>query len=121
MATRKNTTPDYDFDGWDEAAEESAIANLAPDVKHIIVEGDFVGRYSNGDTIRLSLSLPLDTILDLESTDGGEIAQFKKLIASIGNDADIATFGRHGFTDSLALATRYFEVLERIAGASLGK
>lgn len=119
MATRKMN--EYDFESWDAAAEDAAIAALAPDVRYIIVDGDFVGRYKDGETIKLSLAVSLDTILDIEGSEGGEIAQFKKLIASIGEAADIETLGKHSFTESLALATKYFEVLERVAGASLGK
>ncbi len=120
MASKTKTPePEYDFDSFDEAAEQAAIAALVPDIKHIIVGGDFIGRFSDGQTVRLPLSITLDDVDQLEQADLSPVDQVKHLLSTIGGKTEAAKFSKHSLLEATALASRYFAVFERVNQASL--
>lgn len=133
-ATRKTTasktaTPEYDFDSWSEEAEEAALAALAGGFKYIIVESDFVGRFSSGLVVKVSLNL------SAEAADQFEVAgtprdQLVSLLTVLGTDAKIAEMAsREPMHEVGAFVIKYQalveSVMERAAGdlkrASLGE
>ncbi|WP_455904722.1 hypothetical protein [Microbacterium sp.] len=122
MATPKKTTepvPDYDFDNWSEEDEEKAIAALAPKIKHIIVEKNFLGRFEDGTIVRLPLSITLNEIDVLSEKTDNPVDQVKVLLEQMGGKEALAEFTNHNMTETIAMADRFFTVFSRIAGASV--
>lgn len=121
MATSTKTTavtPEYDFDNWSEEDEKKAIAALAPDVKYIIVEKTFVGRFEDGVIVKLPLSISLDDIDDLSAEFSNPVDQVKELLKTMGGEESVKEFTRHNMTETIAMAEKFFSVFQRIAGAS---
>lgn len=119
--TQTATAPveEYDFDSWTEDDEEKALAALAPDVKHIIVERSFVGRFRDGTIIKLPLDISLDDIDVLSESHDNPVDQIKALLAQIGGDDAAKEFTRQNMADAIAMATKFFNVFARIAGATV--
>jgi hypothetical protein len=128
MATRRTTPaaspapePDevvYDFDGWTEEKEAKAIEAIAPEIKYIIVERTFVGRFFDGTVVKASLGLSLNDVDQLQAEHDNEIDQFRSLIAVVGGDENVRELSRQDIADVGQMAVKYFGVLERIQGAS---
>lgn len=122
--TTKKTTEappveiEYDFDGWTEEAETKAIAAIAPEVKYIIVERTFVGRFYDGTIVKASLALSLNDVDALQAEHENEIDQFRSLIRVVGGDENVAELSRQDIADVGQMATKYFDVLARIQGAT---
>ncbi|MGO4488152.1 hypothetical protein [Microbacterium sp. 2RAF4] len=123
MATTKTPpapTPEYDFDSWNDDVEEKAIESLKPDVRYIIVEKKFVGRFVDGSIVEIPFNLSVDDINELEQVAAGDpIEQLKHLLTKLGGKEVAASFTRHNIAETMTLATKYFTILQRIAGASL--
>ncbi|MGW9345587.1 hypothetical protein ACWGR3_28960 [Streptomyces albidoflavus] len=120
--TRKPTpepTPEYDFDNWTEEAEEKAIAALVPDVRWIIVEQNFIGRFVDGTIVKLPIRLSVDDIDELDAVAASPVDQLKHLLTKIGGADAAKEFTSHDIAEAMVLATKYFTVLRRVAGASL--
>ncbi len=117
MATKK--TPEYDFDAWDAASEKDAIAALVPEVRHIIVGDKFVGRFADMVTVELPLKLTLDMVDELQETSDAPIDQLKHLLVKIGGEEAAAEFTSHDIAETTALASKFFEILNKVAKASL--
>lgn len=107
----------YDFDNWSEEDEEKAIAELQPDIRYIIVEKKFVGRFPDGAIVEMPLSLSLDDVEALEGKD--PVGQFKDLLRNVGGDGALTEFTRHSLSETVIMAEKYFRVFTRIAAASL--
>jgi hypothetical protein len=118
--TAKKTDPveEYDFDSWSEEAEEKAIAAIAPEVKYIIVERSFVGRFRDGTVVKADLSLSLDDVDALQAEHTNEIDQFRELIRVVGGEENVRALSRQDISDVGAMSEKYFNVLQRIQGAS---
>lgn len=122
MATPRKTAapaPEYDFDNWSEEDEAKAIAALAPEIKHIIVEGNFLGRFEDGTIVRLPLSITLNELDALTEKTDNPVDQVKVLLEQMGGKDALAEFTRHNMTETIAMANRFFTVFARIAGASV--
>lgn len=85
MATPKTTVVEYDFDNWDQETEDAALVALN-DVKYIIVEQDFVGRFADGTIVRIPLRLNLALVDELQAKHDSQIDQFKALVQTFGGD-----------------------------------
>jgi hypothetical protein len=119
MATKPKTADvEYDFDGWTEEDEQKAIDAIAPEVKYIIVERDFVGRFVDGTIVRASLGLSLNDVDSLQAEFDNEIDQFRALIKVVGGEENVAELSRQDLADVGMMATKYFDVLNRIQGAT---
>lgn len=119
MATAaKNTAPEYDFDSWTDEAEEQAIAALVPDVKHIIVERRFIGRFTDGDIVEVPLSLSLDDVDALQEEHATPVDQFKAILKSVGGAEAAAKFTSHDLVETAILAEKYFRTLQRVQAAA---
>ena len=117
MAARK-TTPEYDFDGWDEEAEKAALAAIAPDVKYIIVERRFVGRFTDGGIVEVPLTLSLNQIDDLQKESANPVDQFRSLLRTFGGDDAEKTFAEHDLSDAVVMAEKYFTALQKVQMAA---
>ena len=111
--------PEYDFDSWSEADEAKAIEAIKPEVKYIIVERTFVGRFYDGTIVKASLSLSLADVDELQAEHDNEIDQFRALIRVVGGDENVQALSRQDIADVGAMAAKYFEVIQRIQGATL--
>lgn len=123
MATTTKTTKpaevmEYDFDSWDEEAEQKALAELAPDVKYILVEGSFVGRFTDGSIIKLPLSISIDDIETMTENTPNPVDQIKNLLRDVGGDDAVMEFTKHNMTEAVVLAEKFFTIFTRIAQAS---
>ena len=118
MAT-KTTTPEYDFDNWNEEAEEAAIAKIVPEVKYIIVERKFVGRFADGDIVEVPLSITLADIDEMQQIATSPVDQFKEILRSVGGDDAVKKFTSHDLAEAAVLAEKYFRTLTRVQMAAL--
>ncbi|MEX8031679.1 hypothetical protein AB6V29_01440 [Microbacterium sp. 20-116] len=118
--TTADATPEvvYDFDGWTEEDESKAIAAIAPEVKYIIVERSFVGKFFDGTIVKATLALSLDDVDALQAEYGNEIDQFRSLIQVVGGDENVKALSKQDISDVAQMAMKYFEVLQRIQGAT---
>lgn len=112
MATPKTPTVEYDFDTWDQDAEDAALAALN-DVKYIIVEQDFVGRFSDGTIVRIPLRLNLALVDELQLAHPSQIDQFKSLVQTFGGDDLAAAIDAQGLIAVAILTEKYFRCLAR--------
>lgn len=121
MATRTKPAPEpeeYDFDSWTEDDETAALAALKPDIKHIIVEKNFIGRFPDGVIVKMPLSLSLDDADALQEDAANPVDQFKTLLKRVGGDDVAAEFSKHDLAETVVMADRYFTVFSKISQAS---
>lgn len=111
--------PEYDFDSWSEEKETAVIAALVPDVRHIIVEKRFIGRFLDGTLLELPLTLTLDDIDTLENEANNPVDQIKVLLTKIAGEGETRKFTSHDISEATILATRFFTILQRIQGATV--
>lgn len=108
----------YDFDSWTEDAETAAIEAIAPEVKYIIVERSFVGKFFDGTIVKATLALSLDDVDALQAEYDNEIDQFRSLIEVVGGAENVAALSRQDIADVSQMAMKYFNVVQRIQGAT---
>lgn len=121
MTAKTTTAPavEYDFDSWTEEAETKALAALAPDIKHIIVEKNFIGRFPDGAIVTMPLAISLDDVDALQEESLNPVDQFKTLLTRVGGSEAAAEFSRHDLTETIAMSERFFKIFSRIASATL--
>ena len=121
MATSKTTTSapaadakveEYDFDNWDQDAEDAALSALN-DVKHIIVEGSFVGRFADGTIVKIPLSLSLSMVDELQADFTSQIDQFKNLLRTFGGDELVEHLEKQNLIPVAIMTEKYFRCLGR--------
>lgn len=112
MATPKTKAVEYDFDSWDQDAEDAALVALN-DVKHIIVEQDFVGRFADGTIVRIPLRLNLALVDELQAKHNSEIDQFKALVERFGGEELAAALDTQGLIAVAIITEKYFRCLGR--------
>ncbi len=110
---------EYDFDNWTEADEEKAIAALVPEIKHIIVEKSFVGRFPDGAIVKMPLSVTLDDVNALSVAGQSPVDQFTTLLTRVAGKDVASEFTRHDLAETVVMAERFFSVFSRISQASL--
>lgn len=123
MAARTTKTaaaePEYDFDNWSEEDEQKALVALVPDIKYIIVEKNFVGRFPDGAIVKMPLSISLDDVDALQEESGNPVDQFKTLLQRVGGKDVAAEFSRHDLAETVLMSEKFFGVFSRISSASL--
>jgi hypothetical protein len=117
-AAAEPTDIEYDFDAWNEDAETAAIAKIAPEVKYIIVERTFVGKFFDGTIVKATLALTLEDVDALQVEYGNEIDQFRSLIQVVGGEENVAALSKQDIADVAQMAMKYFNVIQRIQGAT---
>lgn len=124
MATRTTTKTapaesEYDFDNWSEDMEKKALAALVPDIKYIIVEKNFIGRFPDGAIVKMPLSISLDDVDALQEESGNPVDQFKTLLERVGGKDVAKEFSRHDLAETVMMSEKFFGVFSRISSASL--
>ncbi len=114
MAETKTKTEvvEYDFDNWTQEDEDNALRTLN-DVKHIIVEGSFVGRFVDGSIVKIPLSLSLSMIEELQRTFDNPIDQFKHLIQTFAGEDVANDLGARNIVPVSIMSEKYFRALQR--------
>lgn len=112
MATPKTTVVEYDFDNWDQDTEDAALVALN-DVKYIIVEQDFVGRFADNTIVRIPLRLNLALVDELQTEHDSQIDQFKSLVRTFGGDDLAAALDKQGLIAVAIITEKYFRCLGR--------
>lgn len=111
----KTTTAEvveYDFDNWTEEAEEAALRKLN-DVQYIIVGQDFVGRFSDGEIVKIPLSLSLATIDELQQDFDEPTDQFRHLIKTYAGEQVAEGFAQRNLISVAIMTEKYFRALRR--------
>lgn len=114
MAASATTTDveEYDFDAWDQEKEDAALAALN-DVKHIIVEDSFVGRFSDGLIVKLPLRLKLTMIKDLQREHDDPIDQFRVLVKTFAGDDVAEQIEDQGMIPTAIIVEKFFRAIAR--------
>ena len=126
MATKKvvDSFSPEDFESWDEAAEEAAIAEAAAasDVKYIIVEGKtYVARFPDGQIIKVPLKVSLADIEAITTETSDEMQQVKSLLQILGQDDDLVMLSQQSLISVSIFAERSFRVFEKVSQVALGE
>jgi hypothetical protein len=114
MASTKTATSveEYDFDNWSEEAEEAALRALN-DVKYVIVEGTFVGRFSDGTIVKIPLSLKLGMIDELQEKFASPVDQFRHLLRTFAGDDVADGLAERSLIPVAIMTEKYFRCLGR--------
>lgn len=124
MAARKTATPApepevvYDFDNWDEEKETAAIAAIAPDVKYIIVERRFIGRFTDGDIVEVPLTLSLQQVEELDEEHELPVDKFRALLVTFTGAEAAGKFVQHDLAETVVMAQKYFTALQKVQMAA---
>jgi hypothetical protein len=110
---------EYDFDSWTEDNEAAAIAALAPNTRYIIVEKNFIGRFEDGVTVKLPLSITLDDVEMMSAENPDPVDQVKALLKGMGGDDAVKEFTRHNLAETIQLSEKFFAVFTRISQATI--
>lgn len=103
---------EYDFDNWTQEDEDAALLRIN-DVKHIIVEDNFVGRFGDGTVVKIPLSLKLDLVDELQADFDTPIEQFRHLIRTFAGE-DVATeLNNRSMIPVAVLSEKFFRCLAR--------
>jgi hypothetical protein len=118
--TARKTTPEYDFDHYD---EEAALARLRAEtrIRYIIVERDFVAKFPDGKIIRIPLKLSLDQVNKLSAEFDNPLDQVSSLLEQIGDGSAAADLKAQDLLSAVDFAAKYFEVLQKVQGATVGE
>lgn len=108
----------YDFDKWTEEDEEHAIASAVPNVKHIIAERRFVGRFEDGDIVEVPLSISLNDIDALQAEYPTPVDQFRAIIRTLGGEEAEQKFSQHDLVEAVIMSEKFFRVLQRVQAAA---
>ena len=126
MATKKvvDSFSPEDFESWDEAAEQAAIAAAAAavEVKYIIIEGKvFVARFPDGEIVKVPIKVSLNDISAITTETSNELEQVKSLLQILGQDDDLEVLGNEDILAVTDFAAKYFRVFEKISQVALGE
>ena len=126
MATKKvvDSFSPEDFETWDEAAEQAAIAAAAAavEVKYIIIEGKtFVARFPDGEIVKVPIKVSLNDISAITTETSNELEQVKSLLQILGQDDDLEVLGNEDILAVTDFAAKYFRVFEKISQVALGE
>ena len=102
----------YDFDNWSPEAEDAALAVLN-DVRYIIVEGDFVGRFADGSIVRIPLGITMQTVEELQEKHTNTIDQFKSLLTTFAGEDVAAELASRNLVSMGIMTEKYFRALKR--------
>lgn len=126
MATKKvvDSFSPEDFESWDEAAEQAAIAAAAAavEVKYVIIEGKtFVARFPDGEIVKVPIKVSLNDISAITTETSNELEQVKSLLQILGQDDDLEVLGNEDILAVTDFAAKYFRVFEKISQVALGE
>lgn len=115
----------YDFDAWNNAAEEDVLRALAATqkIKYIISrDGTFVARFPDGRIIRTPLHLSAETIDTVNGLgDKPEADQIRTLLDLLGQADDLDYLKKTDLLSVADYAGKYFRAFERLSQMTLGE
>lgn len=119
MATRQKAASDaaqtdveYDFDGWTQEDEDKALIALN-DVRYIIVEGDFVGKFADGLVVRIPLSLPISIIDELQEQFDTPLEQFRHLLTLFAGEEVAKSLSTRSMIPVAIMTEKFFRAMAR--------
>lgn len=123
MAARTSTTKpspepviaeveEYDFDSWTQEAEDAQLVALN-DVKYIISEGTFVGRFSDLTIVKIPLKLSMTMINELEEKFADPLDQFKHLLATFAGEEVAEGLNDRNMISVAIMTRKYFNAFKR--------
>lgn len=110
--TEPEAAVEYDFDSWTPEAEEAALRALN-DVQYIIVGQDFVGRFSDGEIVKIPLSLSLAVIDELQEQFDEPTDQFRHLIKTYAGVQLADGLDERNLISVAIMTEKYFRALRR--------
>lgn len=108
----ESSAEEYDFDNWDQEREDDALRALN-DVRHIIVEGNFVGRFADGTIVKIPLSLSLDMVNELQRDFDTPVDQFKHLLTTFAGEDVAAELDKRSIIPVGIMTEKFFRALGR--------
>lgn len=108
------------FEAWDQDAEDAAVAAIADAFKYIVVEGNFVGRFGDGDVVKIPLEFEASVFEGLDETASG-MAQLKEILTALGDAETAERIMSKPFPQMAACAALYFEVVERVTNTTISR
>lgn len=102
----------YDFDNWSQDDEDAALRALN-DVRYIIVDGDFVGKFSDGTIVKLPLVLKLSMIEELQALHSESIDQFRELLKMFAGEDAAEQLQERNLISVAIMTEKYFRAMRR--------
>ncbi|WP_017791875.1 hypothetical protein [Leucobacter salsicius] len=103
---------EYDFDGWTQEAEDAALIQMS-DVKYIIVEGNFIGRFGDGTIVKIPLSIKLSMIDELQADFDTPIDQFRHLLRTFAGEEVADDLSDRSIVPVAVMSEKFFRALSR--------
>ena len=103
---------EYDFDSWTQDREDAALRALT-DVRYIIVEDKFVGRFTDRHVVKIPLKLSTSTIDELEAEYPTPLDQFKQILAMFYGEEEAAALADRSLIEVAIMTEKYFRALKR--------
>ena len=109
-----------DFDNFDEDAALEDVSALVG-VKTIFGDGWFRGKFANGDVVSVPLEIPRQLIDGIDTEGLDTHGQVVALLTALGLGEDAERLAEQSWIASMVFATKFFETIEKIMKASMGK
>ncbi|WP_077223045.1 hypothetical protein [Rathayibacter sp. VKM Ac-2630] len=103
---------EYDFDSWDQEREDAALRALT-DVRYIIVEDKFVGRFTDRHVVKIPLKLTTSTIDELEAKFSTPLDQFRHLLSMFYGEEEAAALADRSLIEVAIMTEKFFRALKR--------
>ncbi len=115
----KQEVPEFDFDNFD---EDAAIADEAKDIVRVVFGGGvFAGKFRDGTVVHLPLDIPSRLVEDLDIEGKTAVQQLEALLDAMGLKDRAQKVLDQGVISSVVFAQKFFDAIEKITGAALGK
>ena len=102
----------YDFDNWSQEQEDAALRALT-DVRYIIVEDKFVGRFTDHHVVKIPLKLSTSTIDELEAKYATPLDQFQQLLVMFYGEDEAASLADRSLIEVAIMTEKFFRALKR--------
>lgn len=116
----KTVEPEYDFDSWTPEAEEAALAAIAGKFRYIVVEGDYVGRFSDGTIVRVPLEFDMAALESIDES-AAPADQLRAVLVGFGGEAAGDAIVGKSMIQVATFATTYFELVQRATEQAISK
>ena len=115
---------DADFDAWTQEAETAAIEAIAAasQIRYIVVEGTFVGRFPDGTILRTPVRFNTEDLDKVSSVAGdSELDQVRALFSVLGDKEALSYLEGADLVSATDYAKKYLSVFARVMGVALGE
>ncbi|KFI44699.1 hypothetical protein [Bifidobacterium biavatii] len=113
-----------DFDNWTDQQEQDAINQLAKQSRprHIIGGNQFIAEFPDKKRVTLPLTLSLADINAMtQNNEDDAVQQVITLLERLGDKKTVDTITTEPVASMAAIASDYFETIQKITGATMGK